>query len=110
MNERTSKKAQTEKESCLRIGNYLKAADQEMSFRRAERDYALAKNQKEAIRDSKAKEEEWRGQLYLLQDKVNLLEKEIVRNWQHQEDLEVQRDQCLIELVEECRRAADWAC
>ncbi|RDX64796.1 hypothetical protein CR513_56607, partial [Mucuna pruriens] len=60
LNKETSKRAQMEKEIRLRIGNCLKVADQEMCFKRAELDQAVAgkEKQKEAIRDFREKEDE----------------------------------------------------
>ncbi|RDX72488.1 hypothetical protein CR513_48028, partial [Mucuna pruriens] len=67
------------------------------------------KKLKEAILDSRTKEVDLGSQLYLLQEKLNLMKEEMARDRQYQEDLEAQRGQGLIELVEECRRVADLA-
>ncbi|RDY10810.1 hypothetical protein CR513_04611, partial [Mucuna pruriens] len=53
------KKAQTEMENCLRMGNCLKVVDQEMCFKRAEHDQARAENEKlkEVQRERKGAQE-----------------------------------------------------
>ncbi|RDY11807.1 hypothetical protein CR513_03474, partial [Mucuna pruriens] len=98
-----------EKETRLRLGSCLKAVDQEMCFRRIERDQVRAENEKlkEALLGTRIEEEGLRSQHYLLQEKVDLLEEKMARDRQYQEDLEVQRGQGLVELVEERQRVAD---
>ncbi|RDY00991.1 hypothetical protein CR513_15747, partial [Mucuna pruriens] len=69
----------------------------------------MAENEKlkEGILDSRTKEAKLRSQLYLFQEKMNLLEEEVARDRLYKENLEVQRRQDLVELVEERMRAAN---
>ncbi|RDY01721.1 hypothetical protein CR513_14913, partial [Mucuna pruriens] len=80
------------------MGDYLKVADQEICSRRAERDQDMVE---------KTKEVELRRQLYLLQEKMNLLKEEMARDRLYKENLEVKRRQGLVKLVKEHRRVAD---
>ncbi|RDY07650.1 hypothetical protein CR513_08207, partial [Mucuna pruriens] len=63
------------------MGNCLKAVDQEMCFRSIEHDQAMAEKEKlkEVILDSKTKEVDLRSQLYLLQERMDLLMEEVAQ-------------------------------
>ncbi|RDX92565.1 hypothetical protein CR513_25291, partial [Mucuna pruriens] len=81
LNDEITKKARVEHEARLRIGSCLRAADQEMCARRAERDQVTKdKEQLErALLEGQRREAEQREQLRHLQERMRLLEEELAR-------------------------------
>ncbi|RDY02245.1 hypothetical protein CR513_14324, partial [Mucuna pruriens] len=100
LKDKTNKRARAKKETRLKVGSFLRATDQEMCSRRAERNQiAIEKEQlKEALLNLKTRETKWEKHVHGLQEKVRLLE-ELARAKLSKEYLEDQRRQSLFELV-----------
>ncbi|RDX95692.1 hypothetical protein CR513_21745, partial [Mucuna pruriens] len=99
-----SKKARAEKESCVKIGCFLKVADQEMCSKRVERDQITAEKErlKEVVAALKSRGAEREGELHGLQERVLLLEEELKAAQLSKEHLQNQRRYNLLALVEAC--------
>ncbi|RDX60420.1 hypothetical protein CR513_61440, partial [Mucuna pruriens] len=102
LNDKITKKARTEHDAHLRIGSYLKVADQEMCARRVERDQVTKdKEQLErALLDGQRREAEQQEQLHQLQGKLRLLEEELTRANLSKELLKEQERKILLEAVQ----------
>ncbi|RDX74771.1 hypothetical protein CR513_45435, partial [Mucuna pruriens] len=97
-----SKKARAEKESRLKIGQCLKAIDQEMCSRRAERDQMVIEKEQleETVAAFRSREAEREGEVHELWERVLLLEEELKGARLSKEHLQNQRRSNLLALVE----------
>ncbi|RDX84747.1 hypothetical protein CR513_34147, partial [Mucuna pruriens] len=97
-----SKKARAEKESRLKIGQCLKAADQEMCSSRAERDQLVAEKEQleKAVATLKARDVEREDEMQALRERTHLLEEELKAAQLSKEHLQNQRRSGLLALVE----------
>ncbi|RDX91777.1 hypothetical protein CR513_26186, partial [Mucuna pruriens] len=101
LSDQAKERARVEEKNKIKIGSCLRAADQEIYFRRAERDPAtLEKEQlKEALSFLKEREAERETQLLHFQEKTCLLEKELVKAKSTKEQLINQRQRNILELA-----------
>ncbi|RDX82520.1 hypothetical protein CR513_36668, partial [Mucuna pruriens] len=97
-----SKKARPKKESRLKIGRCLKAADQEICSRRAERDQMAVKREQleETMATLRSREVEREDEVRGLRERVLLLEEELKAARLSKEHLQNQRRSNLLALVE----------
>ncbi|RDX83197.1 hypothetical protein CR513_35918, partial [Mucuna pruriens] len=101
LSDQVSKRSCAKEKDKIKIGSCLRAADQEMCFRRVERDrVAQEKEQlKEALSVLKEREAEREAQFLRLQEKTHLLEEELARAKLSKECLIAQRRERIFELV-----------
>ncbi|RDY08032.1 hypothetical protein CR513_07788, partial [Mucuna pruriens] len=101
LSDQAKERARVEEKNKLKIGSCLRAADQEMCFRRLQRNQAtLEKEQlKEALSALKGRETEREAQLLLFQEKTCQLEKELTKARSTKEQLINQRQRSVLELT-----------
>ncbi|RDX99198.1 hypothetical protein CR513_17782, partial [Mucuna pruriens] len=109
LNVEITKKAGVERETRLKVGSCLRAADKEMCARRVERDQvAIEKEQLEkTLLDIQIREEEQREQFRQLQEKMRLLKEELARANLSKECLVDQRRKTILELVKTRTKAEE---
>ncbi|RDX84145.1 hypothetical protein CR513_34852, partial [Mucuna pruriens] len=98
--EQARQEADKEKELRLRMGDYLKVANQEMCLRRKEKDQAAGEKEslKEALQNARRKEVELKGE-------IEVQHKELLRERSRREAAEAKENQALNELATERREA-----
>ncbi|RDX62140.1 hypothetical protein CR513_59562, partial [Mucuna pruriens] len=100
---------ETEKERELRrkMGDCLKAENQEMCLRRKEKDQAAGERDslKKALQNARRKEVELRGQLYELRERMEIQHEELLRERSQREAVEAKEHQALERLTVERQEA-----
>ncbi|RDX93928.1 hypothetical protein CR513_23751, partial [Mucuna pruriens] len=97
-----SRKARAEKEGRLKIGQFLKAVDQEMCSSRAERDQLVVEKEQleETVMTLKTRDVEREDEMHGLRERVLLLEEELKAAQLSRDHLQNQRGSGLLALVE----------
>ncbi|RDY14359.1 hypothetical protein CR513_00582, partial [Mucuna pruriens] len=103
LGEHAKEEAEREKELRRKLGDCLKAADQEMCLRRKEKDQATAEREalKEALQDARRKEEELKEQLYKLREELEKQQEELLHERSLKEEAETREHQAIEKLAAE---------
>ncbi|RDX85815.1 hypothetical protein CR513_32938, partial [Mucuna pruriens] len=103
LGEQARQEAEKEKELRRKLGDCLKAADQEMCLRRKEKDQAAAEKEslKEALQDARRKEVELKEQLYGLRERLEEQHEELLRERSQKEEAEARERQAIERLAAE---------
>ncbi|RDX68676.1 hypothetical protein CR513_52308, partial [Mucuna pruriens] len=103
LGEQARQEAEQEKELRRKLGDCLKAADQEMCLRRKEKDQAAAEKEslKEALQNARRKEVELKGQLYGLRERLEKQHEELLRERSQKEEAEARERQAIERLAAE---------